>query len=98
MAVGPGHRKALAVPPAAAGATTGATAPEHREQIVEIADVDLALRLVLPALGAFGMRAIGIARSLGAAFVDLAAVVARPLLRVGQHIIGGGHRLEARFG
>src|SRR2546422_1409164 len=98
MAVGPGHRKALAPPPPAASTATRTTAAEHREQIVEIADVELALRLVLPALRALGMRPIGIARPLGAALVDLAAVVTRPLLRVGQQVIGRGHRLEACFG
>src|SRR5260370_15459163 len=97
MAIGPGHRKTLAGPPTA-GAARGTTTAEHREQIVEIADVELALRLILPALRAFSMRPIGISRPLRAALVDLAAVVARPLLRVGQQIVGRSHRLEARFG
>src|SRR5439155_10009940 len=90
--------KALAARPPAAGTAAGTTASEHREQIVEIVDVDFTLGLVLPALGTLGMRPIGIAGPLRAALVDLAAVVACPLLRVGQEVVRRRHRLEARFG
>src|SRR5438132_531064 len=38
------------------------------------------------------------ARPLGAAFVDLAAIVAGALLRIRQDVVGGRDRLEARLG
>src|SRR5260221_9617343 len=80
--IGTGHLEAFAVPPGTPSAPwTGAMA-EHREQIIEIGRFKLALGLVLPTLRAFGMRPVGIARPLGAALVDLAAIVARPLLRI----------------
>src|ERR1700716_3620222 len=71
---------------------------EHLEQIIEIADIHLALGPVLPPLRALGMRPIGIARPLGSAFVDLAAIVAGALLRIRQDVVGGRDRLEARLG
>jgi hypothetical protein len=41
-------------------------------------------------LGAFGVTAIIPARrSLGAALIDLATVVARSLVRIGKQVIGG---------
>src|ERR1700726_4455154 len=102
MAIGAGHRKPLARPAAAAGTTARAAgtaaAPEHLEQIVEIADIHLAFGLVLPALRPFGVRPVRIARPLGTALVDLAAIVARPLLRIRQQFVSRGYRLEARLG
>src|ERR1051326_3036179 len=111
VAVGAGHRKALAASPAR-GTTARAAPPpaaaKHLEQVIEIADIHLALGLVFPALRPLGMRPIGIARPLGAALVNLAAVVAGRLPRVqigvkllGElavrlaDLVGGGVRLDA---
>src|SRR5437762_14267349 len=90
MAVRTGHRKALAASPAPGTPPrpVGPSTAEHLEQIIEIADIHLALGPVLPPLRALGMRPIGIARPLGAAFVDLAAIVAGALLRIRQDEIG----------
>src|SRR5437763_8682676 len=102
MAIGAGHRKTFAGPAAATATATRApctaAAPEHLEQIVEIADIHLAFRLVLPALRPFGMRPVRVARPLGAAFIDLAAIVARPLLRIRQQLVSRRYRLETRLG
>src|SRR5882724_9157608 len=55
--------------------------------------------MVFGALRPLGMTPVGPAlRPLGAAGVDLAAVVARPLLGIGQDVVGGVDRLEARGG
>src|SRR5258706_7370491 len=101
MAIGPGNRKPLAGPPAAPGTTTRASgtaaAPEHLEQIVEIADIHLAFGLVFPALRPFGVRPIRIPPPLGAAFIDLAAIVTRPPLLIRQQLVSRGNGLEARL-
>ena len=87
----PEARSRLAASPAARGAV-------RREQILEIAQIHLAFGLVSPPLGAFGMPSIIAARrTLGAGFVDFTAVVARPLIGIGEQIVGGRDRLEARF-
>src|SRR2546429_7593803 len=95
-----GHENAPAASPAPGPPPrpVGPSTAEHLEQIIEIADIHLALGPVLPPLRALGMRPIGMARPLGAAFVDLAAIVAGALLRIRQDDVGGRDRLEARLG
>ena len=87
----PEPRSGLAASPAPGGA-------ERSEQILEIAQIHLAFGLVSPPLSAFGMPPIIAARRpLGAGFVDFTPVVARPLIGIGEQIVGGGDRLEPRF-
>ena len=87
----PEPRSRLAASPAARRA-------ERREQILQIAQIHLAFGLVSPPLSAFRMASIIAARRpLGAGFVDFTPVVPRPLVGIGEQIVGGGDRLEARF-
>src|SRR3954467_14396037 len=90
-----GHCEPPAGTPRAAGPPATS---EHREQILEVLGVYFAMRLVLPALRALGVRAIGIARPFGAGFVDFAAVVTPPLLGIRRDVVGRRDGLETRFG
>src|SRR5206468_8060810 len=72
---------------------------ESRKKVLQIAEIHFSFGLVLAAAGAFGVSPIIRARPpLGAALVDFAAVVARPLVRVADQVIGGRNRLEPCFG
>ncbi len=77
-------------PLAALTATPPPGGAERGKQILEIAEIHFALGLVSPTLGTLGVPPIIIPlRSLGAALVDFAAIVSRPLLGVGQQIVRG---------
>src|SRR5215472_9608114 len=93
MPVGAARAEALAsARPAAAARAEGG------KQIFEVAQIHLALGLIFPALRALGVIAVVAARRpLGAAFVDFAAIVARPLFGIGEEIISRRNRLEPRF-
>src|SRR6516164_10411951 len=95
MAVGaarPEARSGLAAPPAPGRA-------ERSVQILEIAQIHLAFRLVSPPLCTLRMTSIiAPRRPLGAGFVDFPPVISRPFIGIGEQIVGGGDRLEARFG
>src|ERR1700730_3899746 len=85
-------------PLAALAATPPPGGAERGEQILEIAEVHLALGLVSPTLRTLGIPPIIIPLwPLGTALVDFAAIVSRPLLGVRQQIVRGRNRFEPRF-
>src|SRR4029077_9981815 len=76
-------REGLTPPP-----PTSPAGAERGEQVLEITQIHFAFLLVFPTLGTLGVTAIIRAwRPLGAAFVDLAAVVARPLVRIREEVV-----------
>src|SRR5215472_10848246 len=93
MLIGAARPEAFAgtAPPAPCRAESG-------EQILKVAQIHLALGLVFPSLRALGMAAVVAARrAFGTALVNLAPIVARPLLWVGQQIVRSGDRFELRL-
>src|ERR1700751_1746196 len=81
--------------PAALSAPGGA---ESGEQILEIAQIHLAFRLVFPALRTLGLAAVIPARrAFGAALVVFTPIVACAFVRVREQIISGRDRFETRF-
>src|SRR5262249_5595303 len=72
---------------------------ESGEQILQIAQIHFAFGSIFATARTLGVGPIIRAlRSLGAALVNLAAIVARPLFRVRDEVVGGGNRFESRFG
>ena len=94
-------RQAIAdVGPARIGARMRLLAQELGEDVVGFGEVREARGAGVAAAFALGREVAieALARPLGAARVDLAVVVALPLVLVGEDVVGARHLLEARLG
>src|SRR6516225_9575688 len=81
--------------PAALSSPGGA---KSGEQILKIAQIHLAVRLIFPALRTFGLAAVIPAwRPFGAALIDFTPIIAGALVRVREQIISRRDRFETRF-
>src|SRR5580700_3731199 len=84
-------RSGLAASPAAGRAEGG-------EQILEVAQIHLAVGPVSPPLSAFRLTSIIAARrALGAGFVDFTPIVPRPLVGIREQVVGCRDFFERRF-